>query len=69
MVIGVVGTLAGLIATGANLIVPQFAQRIINNDICQSIINMMTTAPKNCNKEVIALGKVLARRVILLENN
>ena len=27
----VVGTLAGLIATGANLIVPQFAQRIINN--------------------------------------
>ena len=25
----VVGTLAGLIATGANLIVPQFAQRII----------------------------------------
>jgi len=27
----VVGTLAGLIATEANLIVPQFAQRIINN--------------------------------------
>ncbi len=27
----IVGILAGLIATGANLIVPQFAQRIINN--------------------------------------
>ncbi len=33
-------------------------------DICQSIINMITTAPKNCNKEVIAFGKVLASKFL-----